>query len=210
VIRRRAALLLGALAATALRAETYTDLGATLTLAKPVADIDGGTWIPGRAARGFGLRLPWHFQEDQALVPRIDVMDLGTGPVHVLSFDNSYHLYTVQAKVRIQTYGLDYQWYFHRNAESGGYLLGGLAWSQGRFSDAVQVPGGIGGALPDGGPWPGEQVKKTVQYGMGGGWKLSQAYGVEFRFTQSTFRSVGTAGTVVKAPMFGISFTAEF
>jgi hypothetical protein len=204
--------ILAALAAVApLSAEATLDYGVTATLAKPVADIEGGPWLTGRYALGIGVRLPWRIDDLSTIVPRADLLNIPEGDVHVLSFDSSTNMYNETAKAQIRSIGADYDMFFleHRDA-TGPYFLAGLAWSEVRFSNVQLQPGGWGGPLPDGVSWPTEQTKKVMQYALGMGWKFTPAYGAEFRFTQGSYRSVGLPGLVVKAPVFGISLTAQF
>lgn len=127
--------------------------------------------------------------------------------MNILADDNSTNLFVEQAKVQIRSAGLDYAYYFY-SLEGGPYAGLGLAVAEARFGSASQVPNaGVGGPLS---PWPSDQVKKAPQYALMAGWKFNPAFGLELRFTQSEFKGVATPGTIVKAPVFGLSLTAEF
>jgi len=187
----------------------FVDFGAQLTLAKPTMDLEGGTWIRGRSALGFGLRLPCYFDRNQALVPRLDVLNIKAGPVAILNGATSDRNYTALAKVRLVSLGVDYDYYLSGRPEDGPYLGCGLGLSQADFQNAQLLPGGYGPPLPDG-AWPVDQTKKAVQYALQAGWKLDEHLAVEARYTQSDFKSVGTPGTLVKAPVFSFSIVVEF
>lgn len=200
-----AALALAALAAAGLGAQSV-DFGAQVTLAKPVMDVDGGSWFKGRGAVGFGLMAPFLVSRNHALVPRLDVLDLKAGPVNLVSGDNAYRLYTERAKVQLRSLGMDYD-YFFRSEEEGGYLGCGLAYAQARFTGQTLVNMDAGVAPS---AWTANQTKQSLQYALQTGWKFNPFLGCEFRFTQGDYKGVAAPGTIVKAPVFALSLTAEF
>jgi len=192
-----------------LQAQESVGFGVQGTLAKPTSDVDGGKWFRGRDAKGYGLRVPIRLEGSHVLVPRVDVLDLRPGQVNVISSDKTVHLYTEQAKVQIQSAALDYFYYLNDHADQGAYFGGGVGYSRARFTQSVMVPGGLGDPLPAG-TWSAGQTRRAIQYDLLMGWKFIPYLGLEFRFTQGNYKSIGINNTLVKAPVFGLSLTLEF
>jgi len=200
-------LVLAAALAPGLRAQTL-GVGAEATLAKPIKNIAGSnSWLQGRDAEGFGGHVSWYLAHSQALVLRADLLDLKTGTVAMVPNSKGPAVYFEQAKVTMQSAGFDYDFYLSGRTQDGAYLGFGLGASKARFQNAYMLPKSTG---PAPAVWPANQTKVAPQFALVAGWSYMEYVGLEFRFAQSNYKGVGFPGTLVEAPVFGLSLVVEF
>ena len=197
-------ILLSALA-PGLRAQ---DIGVQVGLVKPIADLNGGSWIQGRTGGSYGGHVSFYWSGNQALVPHFDVLDLRPGPVAIEDAHTSVRQFNEQARVRIQSFGADYDFYLSGTLEEGFYLGAGLGVAEAKFQGAILLPGGAGYAVAPG-AWPAYQNKKAAQFALTSGLRLASFMALEFRFSQANFKGIGVPGTLVRGPAFALNLMLE-
>jgi hypothetical protein len=207
-LRTRAALAAGLLAAATLpvAAAPSPVLGGQVTLAFPQGDLNGGKWMHGRTGLGLGLHCIEPLDGGHAVNLRGDCVWIQQGQVNILTGDGSTQLYAEQAKVRILSLSLDYEFYFSGDPHEGPYFFIGLGQSWMSHTDASLAPGGVGAPVA----WPGSSSASAVQWSLGVGSKFRPRLGYEFRFTQANYSGVGIGGTSMKTPMFTLALTTDF
>ena len=182
--------------------------GATVTAAKPVSDVEGGPWIHGRGATGFGLRAPYDLSSDWQVVSRLDVVNLRAGAMNLRDANTNGVDYIEQGKVQTRSLSWDLNYGLAGRLDEGTYVGFGLGIVQARFTDVVLAPDSP--ATPAGVTWPAAQNKLSVQYAALAGVKFLTHLGLEARFTQGNFKAVGVSGTRMQAPMFCLSLFIEY
>jgi hypothetical protein len=184
-------------------------LGATFTVAKPVSDIEGGSWIRGRSAAGFGLRMSDELTSDWNLVSRLDVLDVKPGNVAIRNDNTDSVQYVERTRVQISALSWDLDYDAARIQYGGEVYLGfGLGLAEARFMESALTPGSH--AAPEGTSWPVRQSRMSVQYAVLIGLQLLPHAFLEARFTQANFKGVGVPGTWTQAPISSLSLVLQF
>jgi len=196
---------LGLLGGPLLAYDAY--LGGQIALVQPQSDLNGGKWLHGRAGASAGLYGLFDLGNSHALRARADGTFVRAGKINIVDGGGDAQLYAQDARTRILSAGIDYNYYWFQHLMEGPYAILGLGYAWASFTGARPVPGGVG-APPT--SWPANQNARAVQYALGMGWKFSPRLGGEFRFTQSTFRDVGVPFGTVKAPVLSLGLTFEY
>jgi hypothetical protein len=181
-------------------------LGGQIGLAQAQGDLSGGKWLRGRAGATAGLYSLFELGYGNALRPRADATFYPAGPIAVINGGGDYRRFTETAKASILDLALDYAFFMYGQHFEGPYVILGLGYSWASLTGASLQPGGL--APPA--ALPASQRARALQYALGAGWRFNALLGAEFRFSQSNFRHVGDADTIMKAPAFGLSLTVDF
>lgn len=182
--------------------------GGQFTLSQAESNLGGTSrYFSSRIGAGGGLHCLIDLGGGHALRPRGDVAFFRSGPVKVMASDSSVELYREDAKSRILSLGVDYNYFTTYSHEEGGYFLLGVGRSKLQCTGAVLTSVGMGTPPV---PLPSTQSATATSFSVGFGWRLTPHLGSEFRFSQAAFKNVGTDSSMVRAPTLNLSLTMEF
>jgi len=157
--------------------------GFQVTLSSPQGDL--ADLVNDQTGFGIGGHLFFDLKGGHALVPRIDYT----------TYSNDY--YDGEAKAKMFSVGLDYNYFLERRANRGLYVAVGAAVTRGKFEWIDAYSAAADYSYSD----------TALGFSFGGGYRFNPNIGVEVKYNTVSFSNYGTS---LETPSLNASLVCRF